>query len=113
MRVVDRSVVEHYAWGGSCNAWTLVAGSDMLIVEEEMPPQAEEQTHFHEAARRFFYVLAGTLSLRLPDAIETVFPGQGFEIAPGQIHQALNESTDVVRFLLISVPTSSGDRVNV
>ncbi len=113
MRPVDRATAEHYNWGDRCNAWTLVSQPGMLVVEEEMPPGTEEQPHFHETARQFFYVLSGTLSLRLPKQAVKVDAGQGFEVTPGLIHQALNDSTEVVRFVLISVPTSRGDRINV
>jgi mannose-6-phosphate isomerase-like protein (cupin superfamily) len=38
--------------------------------------------------------------------------GQGLEISPMVKHQFRNESQTNVRFLVISVPSTRGDRVN-
>ena len=39
--------------------------------------------------------------------------GEGIEIAPGIIHQMVNNSNDVIHFLVISIPKSHGDKIIV
>jgi mannose-6-phosphate isomerase-like protein (cupin superfamily) len=39
--------------------------------------------------------------------------GQGIEVAPGVPHQFMNESVEDVHFLVVSHPTTRGDRVEV
>jgi len=38
--------------------------------------------------------------------------GYGLEIAPGEVHQAVNRGPEPVRFLVTSQPPSHGDRVD-
>jgi mannose-6-phosphate isomerase-like protein (cupin superfamily) len=38
--------------------------------------------------------------------------GEGIEIAPGQAHQAINQSASAVRFLVTSQPPSHSDRMD-
>jgi mannose-6-phosphate isomerase-like protein (cupin superfamily) len=39
--------------------------------------------------------------------------GQGIEITPEVKHQFMNQSDSDVHFLVISVPSTRGDRINV
>ena len=57
------------------------------------------------------YVLAGVLTLIVNQETHTLRPHQGLEIAPGEIHQALNRGDAPVRFLVTSNPPSHGDRI--
>ncbi|RXS98156.1 cupin domain-containing protein [Silvibacterium dinghuense] len=75
-----------------------------------MPPGTAEQRHLHHRARQFFYVLAGEFTMELEDHLHRLTAGQGLEIVPGATHQARNESSADVRFLVISSPPSHGDR---
>jgi mannose-6-phosphate isomerase-like protein (cupin superfamily) len=77
-----------------------------------MPPGASETPHHHAHARQFFYVLTGELTLVVDPHAHTLRPHQGLEIAPREIHQAINRSTRAVRFLVTSNPPSHGDRVD-
>jgi mannose-6-phosphate isomerase-like protein (cupin superfamily) len=110
-KVVDTASAEHYTWGGVCDGWHLVRSSGFSVIEERMPPGAQEQRHFHRRARQFFYVLAGELVMEIEGALHKIERGQGLEIAPGVAHQARNESNETVRFLVMSEPPSHLDRV--
>jgi mannose-6-phosphate isomerase-like protein (cupin superfamily) len=57
-------------------------------------------------------VLAGELTLVVEQQPVTLHPHQGLEIAPGELHQAVNRSAAPVRFLVASQPPSHGDRVD-
>jgi quercetin dioxygenase-like cupin family protein len=101
---------EHYTWGNVCDGWHLLRDANLSVIEERMPPGSREQRHLHTGARQFFYVLAGELTLELAGAHHSLTAGIGLEIAPGEPHQALNNSQNEVRFLVISQPASHGDR---
>jgi len=100
----------HYTWGAVCDGWYLLRSENLSVIEERMPPGAEEQRHFHTGARQFFYVLAGELTMEVAGRFYILQARQGLEIAPGQPHQALNRSGADSRFLVISQPPSHEDR---
>jgi mannose-6-phosphate isomerase-like protein (cupin superfamily) len=101
---------EHYRWGEVCDGWHLVRGEGLSVIEERMPAGAREQRHFHAKARQFFYVLEGELTMEVEGRCHGLGARQGLEIAPGERHQASNESREDVRFLVISSPPAQGDR---
>ena len=114
--IVSPANAEHYTWGGTnatdCDAWYLVNTPELNIIEELMPPGTSETPHHHVRARQFFYVLAGELTLAVEHHDFTLRAGEGLEIAPGQLHQAINRSHAKVRILVTSQPPSHGDRVD-
>ena len=107
---ISTASAEHYVWGGSSDGWILAPGPDLLVIEEQMPPGASETRHHHGRARQFFYVLSGELTLELEGRHHTIGAATGLEIPPGARHQAINLSSAPVRFLVISSPTTRGDR---
>ena len=102
---------EHYIWGGICDGWHLLKREDVSIIEERVPAGGAETMHYHEKARQFFYVLEGEGVMGLEDHEVILRKGQGFEIAPMVKHQFKNTSQTDVYFLVISVPSTRGDRV--
>ena len=110
---ISAANAEHYIWGDQCDGWYLVRTADLNIIEESMPPGAAEKPHHHTRARQFFFVLAGELTLAIDSEDIALGPGEGLEIPPGQIHQAINRSGAPVRFLVTSQPPSHGDRIDV
>lgn len=111
--VVDDSNAEHYVWGGVNDGWRYVARNDLSVIHERMTPGAREVRHYHGKARQFFHVLDGTFSMELDGTVHTLQPGQGIEIPPGMPHQAMNLSEADVHLIVVSTPTSTGDRVEV
>ncbi len=109
--VISRSSAEHYVWGGICDGWRLVNGADLSVIEERMPPATREQRHYHARSRQFFYVLTGTLTMERSGAVLSIPAGHGLEMPPGAPHQARNDSAADVVFLVISAPTTAGDRI--
>ena len=107
---VSTETAEHYAWGEVCDGWYLVQGDGLSVIEERMPPGAEEERHFHLRARQFFYVLEGELTIEVEGRLHGLGIRQGLEIAPGEKHQVRNESGRDVCFLVISSPRAQGDR---
>jgi mannose-6-phosphate isomerase-like protein (cupin superfamily) len=108
--LISRDNAEHYVWGEVCDGWHLLREQGLSVIEEQMPPGAQEQRHFHTRSRQFFYVLAGELTMEIAGEHHLLTAGYGLEIAPGESHQALNQSGRDVRFLVISQPPSHDDR---
>lgn len=108
---IDRQTATHYTWGEVCDGWRLLAGADLSVIEERVPPGAGEIRHHHVHARQFFYVLSGVATLEFDDGPATVGAGQGIHVPPGVRHRFANHSDADVRFLVISSPSTAGDRV--
>jgi mannose-6-phosphate isomerase-like protein (cupin superfamily) len=100
----------HYGWGEGCDGWRLADHGDLSVIEERMPPGTAEMWHVHDVARQFFYVLDGRAVMRTLDREVRLQTGSGIEVAPGAAHQMANDSDRDVRFLVISTPTTRGDR---
>jgi mannose-6-phosphate isomerase-like protein (cupin superfamily) len=100
----------HYTWGTGCDGWHLVRSAALSVIYERMPAQAAEVRHRHGAARQFFHVLAGELSLEIDGVVVTIPTGSGYEVAPGRPHQVRNASGEAVEFLVVSQPPAQADR---
>jgi mannose-6-phosphate isomerase-like protein (cupin superfamily) len=104
---------EHYIWGGNCDGWYLLKRDDMSVIQERVPAGGTEVRHYHEHARQFFYVLAGEGTMLFEGREVILQKGQGLEVDPMIKHQFKNNSQADVHFLVISVPSTRGDRVNL
>ncbi len=113
MQPIDRSTAEQYTWGGVCDGWHLLKRADLSVIAERVPPGARETRHVHGNARQFFYILSGCAVLEINGKRVALTEGQGIEVAPGMPHQFINESPADVHFLVISHPTTRGDRVEL
>lgn len=110
---IDSFQAEHYSWGGACDGWRLLKGTDLSVIHERVPPGAAEIAHFHSRARQFFFVLSGVATLEFVDRSVTFNHGQGVHVPPGTVHRFANHSTEDVVFLVISAPSTTGDRTDV
>ncbi len=110
--VVSIENAEHYVWGDVCDGWHLLKRDDISIIQEHVPAGAAEVRHYHTQARQFFYILEGEATMVFEDRQVVLHKGDGLEIPPHVRHQFSNHSNSNVHFLVISVPTTRGDRVN-
>ena len=110
--VVSIENAENYDWGEGCDGWHLLKRDDMSIIQERVPAGAAEVMHSHTKARQFFYILEGEGTMDFEDQRVVLHSGEGLEIPPQVRHQFRNQSKADVHFLVISVPTTRGDRVN-
>ena len=108
---VSKANAEHYNWGEDCDGWHLVKGSDLSVIHERMPGKTAEVRHYHERSRQFFFVLSGEAMLEVDGVRLVLRQHEGAEVAPGVPHQMKNERLDDVEFLVISQPTTRGDRI--
>ncbi|MES2177473.1 MAG: cupin domain-containing protein [Gemmatimonadota bacterium] len=107
---ISTDTADHYSWGGTCEGWHLVKAAGLSVIEERMPPGTCEVPHWHARARQFFYVLSGTMVIEVEGTRHEISAGQGIELAQGTAHQARNDGTEDIRFLVISSPPHRGDR---
>jgi len=107
------ATAEHYVCGQGCDGWHLLKNPALSVIQERVPSGAGEVRHYHTTARQFFYVLAGQACLEFDGGGVELGPGQGLEVPPGVPHRFCNKSDSEVSFLVISSPTTLGDRVNV
>ncbi len=110
---IDRSTAEHYTWGGRCDGWHLLKRADLSVIAERVPPGGSEARHVHSKATQFFFILSGRAVIEVDGKRIALAEGQGLEIGPGTAHQFLNEGTVDVDFLLVSHPSTRGDRTDV
>ena len=111
--VVSVDNVEHYVWGEICDGWHLLKRDDMSVIQERVPAGASEVMHYHTKARQFFYILEGQGVMTFENEVIVLKKGQGMEIPPEVKHQFRNQSNADVHFLVISMPSTRGDRVNI
>lgn len=111
--VISIENAEHYIWGEICDAWHLLKRGDMSVIQERVPAGGAEVMHYHNVARQFFYVLNGAGTMVFEDRQATLNKGDGLEIPPKVKHQFRNQSSTDVHFLVISIPSAKGDRINV
>jgi mannose-6-phosphate isomerase-like protein (cupin superfamily) len=97
-------------WGEVSHGWRLVDDPALSVIEEEVPAGAGEEWHVHRAAQQFFYVLEGAAVMCLEDGEISVVAGEGLTVMAGQAHRFTNQSESPVKFIVISSPSTHGDR---
>ncbi|MCY9667707.1 cupin domain-containing protein [Paenibacillus alginolyticus] len=107
---IHKEQAEHYIWGDDCDGWFLERDADRTIIQERMPAGASEVKHVHQKAKQFFFILSGEAKMWIDGTVITLKPQEGCTILPGIPHQIRNESLESVEFLVISTPSTQGDR---
>jgi mannose-6-phosphate isomerase-like protein (cupin superfamily) len=113
MALMNKAKAEHYKWGTGCDGWRLLNRADLSVIQERIPPGLGEVLHFHERARQVFYVLEGHLEIEVASEKMVLALGDSLEIAPLQHHRVTNTSDSDAHFLVISSPSTTGDRTNL
>ena len=101
---------EHYNWGDNCSGWHLVQSPSLSVIEELMPPKTKEKRHYHNFAQQFFRILSGKATFEIEDKIVEIDKGNGIHIPPKTKHRIQNDQSEDLEFIVISEPTSRGDR---
>ena len=110
--IINTKNTKYYQWGNNCQAWTFIQSENVIVKEELMPPKTEEQLHFHNETEQFFYILEGKASFLLESEKISLSKNDGIKISATQIHKIINETSEEVRFLVMSFPGNVNDRVN-
>ncbi len=111
--MISTENAEYYIWGEKCDGWHLLKRGDMSVIQERVPAGGAEVPHYHERARQFFYILEGEGRMIFEDQEIVLRKGQGLEIPPLVKHQFKNRSEADVYFLVVSVPSTRRDRINL
>ncbi|MGO4110177.1 cupin domain-containing protein [Paenibacillus sp. YAF4_2] len=106
----SRQNAEHYIWGDQCDGWHLLKAQDLSIIYERMPAHTAEERHYHEESQQFFFVLEGTATIEIAGEVHELHQHEGIHVAPHIPHQMFNKSDSDIQFLVISEPTTRGDR---
>ena len=106
----NRQTAEHYKWGQASDGWRLLDRPDLSVIQERIPPGEGEVKHLHRRARQLFFVLDGELQIELGTEVLTLGAGDAVEIEPAQAHRARNAGASPVSLLVISAPSTAGDR---
>ncbi|MDD9270828.1 cupin domain-containing protein [Paenibacillus sp. GCM10023248] len=107
---IHKDQADHYIWGDSCDGWFLERDADRTIIQERMPAGTSEIKHVHERAKQFFFIIKGEAVMWVDGQETTLTMQEGCTIMPGVPHQIRNDSGEDVEFLVISTPTTAGDR---
>lgn len=110
MQPVSRSTQTAYKWGEGGVGWPLVDTDGLLVVEETMAPGCSEKRHHHNKATQCFYILEGTALMKIDGQNIVLVKGMALHIQPETDHAIANESSNEVRFLVISAPSTRSDR---
>ena len=108
---VTQASAEEYQWGSGCLGWRFVDREEMSVIRENMPPGTCEVRHHHEKSRQFFFILKGSARIELAGEPVQLIKDEGLEIPPGVDHQIFNESHEDLEFILVSQPSTKGDRI--
>ena len=100
-----------YQWGENCDGWLLVQREGLRVTEGQMPPGGGEESHCHQHAREYFYMLSGQTVVEFDNYSVSLSPGEGLEVAPGVFHRMTNPNPLPAVFLAVSAPAADGDRV--
>jgi len=111
--VISIENAEHYTLGEVCDGGYLLKRDDMSVIQERVPAGGAEVMHYHNISRQFFYVLDGDGMMIFENHEVILRKGQGIEVPPQVKHQFKNQSNADVHFLVISAPSTKGDRINV
>jgi mannose-6-phosphate isomerase-like protein (cupin superfamily) len=107
---INTDTAEPYTWGDGCAGWRLVQLPELSVIEECMPPGTSEVLHLHHKADQFFYVLSGEAQMEVEGNVVLVKARSGIFIAHGTKHKIRNASKEDIQLLVISQPTTTGDR---
>ena len=111
--IINPGNAEHYTWGDNCDGWHLLKEDGISVIQERMPPGAEEMYHYHEQARQLFHVLSGVATFIVDGQLVEVNNGSSIHIPPSTPHKIMNKTDTDISFLVISHPRSHGDRIVV
>lgn len=110
---IGKETVKGYVWGKGCRAWPLLQTDSLSVKQEQMPGGSREKWHLHQKAQQFFYVLQGEAVMEMEQETHVIQAGEGIHVAAGRPHRIINDTGDMLEFLVISEPAVGEDRTEV
>ena len=103
---------KHYNWGNKCDGWHFLQSQHLHIIEELMPPNTAETKHYHNISEQFFYIIKGVATFEIENETHKIHAREAIHILPKVKHQIKNLANKDLEFIVISQPTTRGDRIN-
>lgn len=110
---VNKANADHYIWGEACDGWFLEQDAERTIIQERMPAGTSEKKHVHHKAKQFFFMLSGEAVMWIDGQEIKLQKHDGCTINPGTPHQIRNDSHVDNEFIVISTPSTKGDRTEL
>ena len=110
MQPVSCNTLTAYKWGEGGVGWPLVDTDGLLVIEETLAPGCSEKRHHHNIATQCFDILEGTALMKIDGLNVALAQGMALHIQPRTDHAIANESSNEIRFLVISAPSTRSDR---
>jgi len=104
---------EQFHWGKAGIGWMLSNSDKVTIVERQLSEGTREVKHYHNKSWQFFYVISGVGTMFIDDDEIEISSDESVEVDPLCKHQFANSGDGILRYLVISIPNSYGDRVEV
>lgn len=99
-----------YEWGNGCRGWRLHDAPDLSVIEEWLPGRTSERWHLHERSAQLYYVLRGEATVTVDGVASELGAGDSIAVSAGSAHVIGNAGDRPLRVLVISAPTTRGDR---
>jgi quercetin dioxygenase-like cupin family protein len=110
---VSKASAPHYTWASICDGWRLIDAPGLSVVEERVPPGAEEVRHYHKSSAPVLLCAFRQCHSRTERIEHRIRAGSGIQVLPGIRHKFMNKSDQDVVFLVISAPSTKADRIDV
>ncbi len=113
MEKITLDNAEQYRWGKAGIGWLLSNSEDITVAERQLSPGVKEIRHYHRRSWQFFYVLSGSGTMNIADDEVELSRNESIEVDAMRPHQFSNTGEVPLRYLVISMPNSYEDRVEV
>jgi mannose-6-phosphate isomerase-like protein (cupin superfamily) len=85
----------------------LIESEQVAFTHRHLPPdtggiRGERIGHSHKTQEEIYYVIAGTMQLKLDDELIEIGPGTAVRIAPSTVRAVWNDGPDDVELLMFS-----------
>jgi quercetin dioxygenase-like cupin family protein len=111
MYIVDEKDKE-YRFGDNGPKY-LMRGPRMNFALVQFMPGQDFRAHYHEVMEENFYILEGSVTIVVDNAVYTLTPGQFIHIEPREVHYVINKSPSVVRMVSTLAPFQELDKIEV
>ncbi len=113
MEKITLENAEQYRWGNAGIGWLLSTSKEITVAERQLSPGVKEIRHYHRKSWQFFYVLSGSGTMWIADDKIELSRNESIEVDAMRPHQFINTGEVPLRYLVISMPNSYDDRVEV
>ena len=105
---------EHYLWGDACDGWRLLKHDDISVIQERVPSNCAEVMHYHRTQRGNSFSSLKAKGLWFLKIMKlNCKKGMGWKFRRVSVTSFAISRKAMFTFLVVSVPTTRGDRINL